>query len=84
MHSDYGVCMDAHSTPRNPVDGNSTPGREQRLFTIPQAADVLSLGKSTVWQLVHSGRIESVKIGTARRIRREALDAYVNSLQGAT
>jgi excisionase family DNA binding protein len=59
------------------------PGREQRLFTVMQAAKVLSLGRSTVWQLVRSNRIESVKIGTARRIRREALDAYVASLEGA-
>ncbi len=73
--------MDAHSGPRTPTDGTSEPGREQRLFTVMQAAQVLSLGRSTVWQLISDGRIKSVKVGNARRIRREALDAYVASLE---
>lgn len=66
------------------MDGNSAPSREQRLFTIRQAAAVLSLGVSTVWQLVGDNRIASVKIGNSRRIRREALDAFVASLESAS
>ncbi|WP_250009145.1 helix-turn-helix domain-containing protein [Actinoplanes sp. M2I2] len=53
----------------------------QIAYNVPHAAKVLDLGVRTVWALVHAGDIESVKIGSARRIPRTALVAYIESLR---
>lgn len=53
---------------------------DRLLFTVPAAAQVLSLGKSAVWDLVARGDIKSVKIGRSRRISRDALLEFVEKL----
>jgi excisionase family DNA binding protein len=66
----------------NPMDGGA--GSSDALaYTVPHAAELLDLSPRLVWHLVHTGAIESVKIGRSRRITREALIAYLNSLLGA-
>ncbi len=52
-----------------------------RLLTVAQAASALGLGESTVHALIRDGKIDAVKIGTARRIPVDVLDRYVRSLQ---
>ena len=51
------------------------------LLTITQAASELSISRSTVYELVASGQLESVRIGRARRVPRAALDAFVEGLR---
>ena len=53
---------------------------ETLLVTVPEAAKRLSLGRSTVYQLLMTGELTSVKIGKARRIPTAALDAFLASL----
>jgi excisionase family DNA binding protein len=53
---------------------------DRLLYTVPEAADVLSLGSSKVYELVAAGTIESVKIGRARRVPAEALERFVAQL----
>jgi len=55
-----------------------------RLLTVPQAAKALSLGTSTVHELVRSGRLDSVKIGAARRVPAEAIDAFLGDARTAS
>gem|GEM_PF-3548004 len=55
-----------------------------RLLTVPQAAKALSLGTSTVHELLRSGKLASVKIGAARRIPVEAIDAFVSHAEEAS
>lgn len=74
--------MQADASPRNSVDGNGADD-EPLAYTIPQAAQKLSIGKRSMWHLVYTDQIESVKIGASRRIPREALLAYLESLRGA-
>ena len=57
------------------------PALAPRLLTVAQAAAALGLGESTVHALVRAGEIESVKIGTARRIPVGALDGFVQRLR---
>ena len=66
--------------------GEPSPGLEPppRLLTVPQAAKALSLGASTVHELVRSGRLGSVKIGAARRVPVEAIDAFVGRTKAAS
>jgi excisionase family DNA binding protein len=54
---------------------------DKLLFTVPEAAQVLSLGDSKTWELIAAGELESVRIGRARRVPRDALDRYVESLR---
>ncbi|MGY1736347.1 helix-turn-helix domain-containing protein [Geodermatophilus sp. SYSU D00684] len=54
---------------------------EQLLFTPERAADQLDLGRTTVYGLIASGELDSVKIGRSRRIPADALVAYVERLR---
>jgi excisionase family DNA binding protein len=53
----------------------------QLLYSVPQAAAVLSLPPSRVWELLASGELRGVKIRRSRRITRGALLDYVASLE---
>ncbi|MCK9878557.1 helix-turn-helix domain-containing protein [Frankia sp. Ag45/Mut15] len=52
------------------------------LLTPTEAADLLGVSRSTVYELLNSGDIESVHIGRARRIPSAALLTFVNRLRG--
>ncbi|GAA2409883.1 hypothetical protein GCM10010433_05790 [Streptomyces pulveraceus] len=59
----------------------ATPAPADRLLYRPEeAAEVLSIGRSTLYELMTAGLLESVKLGRCRRIRRSALEQYVNGL----
>jgi excisionase family DNA binding protein len=47
-----------------------------------EAATELRIAKRRIWQLIHEGRLASVKIGKSRRISRQALAEYVAGLEG--
>ena len=36
---------------------------ERLAVTVPQAAEMLGLGRSTTWQLVRRGRLRSLRVG---------------------
>jgi len=50
------------------------------LLTVPQAAEMLAVGRSTVYGLISSGALNSVRVGGSRRIPVPALQAYVAGL----
>ncbi|MEV6016356.1 MULTISPECIES: helix-turn-helix domain-containing protein [unclassified Streptomyces] len=54
---------------------------DQLLYTPEAAAEVLSFGRSTVYELMAEGLLKYVKRGRSRRIRRSDLEAFVNSLE---
>jgi excisionase family DNA binding protein len=51
------------------------------LLTPEQAAEVLSIGRTRLYQLVATGQLPSVKLGASRRITRQSLERYVASLE---
>ena len=51
-----------------------------RLLTIPDAARVLSIGRSTLYELIADGRIEVVHIGRSVRVKASDLVAFVEGL----
>jgi excisionase family DNA binding protein len=51
-----------------------------QLLTPEEAARRLSIGRSFMFSLLHTGAIRSVKIGRARRVRVHDLDEYVRTL----
>lgn len=50
------------------------------LLTVEEAAALLRLGRTTTFELVMRGDIQSVKIGRRRLVVREGLDQYVAEL----
>jgi excisionase family DNA binding protein len=58
-------------------------GDSQLLFRPEQAAAKLATGRTTVYALLASGELQSVKIGRCRRIPAAALEAYVAKLKSA-
>lgn len=55
-------------------------GQEKLLLTVEGAALQLSLSRSTVYELLASGEIRSLKIGRCRRIPQNALAEFVSKL----
>ena len=54
---------------------------EKLLFTIEEAAEVLSVGRSTVYDLVRMRLLETVSIGRSRRVPASALRELVEHLR---
>lgn len=46
-----------------------------------EAAAALGIGRSKLYELMAAGQLESVHIGTCRRIPRSALDSFVDELR---
>lgn len=53
------------------------------LLTVKEAAWILQISRTTVYELIYAGVLLSVKIGTCRRIRRSDLESYVRNLTGS-
>ena len=53
------------------------------LLTVEEAAQRLSIGRTTMYSLVSTGAIESVTIGRLRRVPSECLEKYVSSLRAS-
>ena len=54
---------------------------DQLLLTPEQAAELLAVGRTKIYELLRTGTLESVRIGAARRIPAAALTAYVERLR---
>lgn len=50
------------------------------LYSVPEAARLMSIGRSTLYQLMANGELPSVKIGTRRLVARNSIDAYVERM----
>ncbi|WP_432509335.1 excisionase family DNA-binding protein [Kineococcus auxinigenes] len=59
----------------------TTPPPVRLLYRVQDAAEVLSLSRSVVFELLRSGRLRSVQEGRTRLIPYEALREYVASLE---
>jgi excisionase family DNA binding protein len=54
---------------------------EQLMYRPAEAARVLGIGRTRVFALIKSGRLQSVKLGNARFITADALRAFVRELE---
>jgi excisionase family DNA binding protein len=52
------------------------PG-EPLLLTVPQAARMLAIGRSLLYELIASGELEAIHIGRCARVPLDALSAFV-------
>ncbi len=59
----------------------ATPAAPPRtLLSVEAAATQLSIGRTTMYALLKTGAIESVRVGRLRRVPAEALTAYTTRL----
>lgn len=54
---------------------------EKLLHPPEEAAQLLTVSRSQMFELIASGEIESIKIGRLRRIPHDALTAYIQRLR---
>ena len=54
---------------------------DKLLYTVEEAAALLSLSRTSVFQLISEHRLAAVKIGGRRRVAHRALDDFVASLE---
>lgn len=50
-------------------------------YTADEAATLLSVSKSRIYDLLRSGELPSVKVGRSRLVKATDLDAFVTSLE---
>jgi excisionase family DNA binding protein len=55
---------------------------DKLLLTPAEAAQVLSISRSKLYELIGQGRLDTVRIDTSRRVPRQALVEFVSHLQG--
>ena len=51
------------------------------LYTVPQAAQMLQVSRSTLYRLIATGELETLSVRGTRRIRPAAIERYVDNLQ---
>jgi excisionase family DNA binding protein len=49
----------------------------ERLLTVPEVAERLHVGKTTVWEMIYRGELPSLLIGRSRRVREVELDEWI-------
>jgi len=57
---------------------------DRLLYRPKEAAQMLGIGRATLYELMHAGRIRSIKDGGMRFITLDALRDYVRQLEDQT
>jgi excisionase family DNA binding protein len=50
------------------------------LLTVPEAAEVLGISRSKLYQLIAAGTVRSIRIDGSRRVPVESLTTYIHQL----
>ena len=56
------------------------PVQPKLMLTVEEAGELIGVSRTVMYDLIGDGSIQSVKIGSLRRVPRTALDAYVAGL----
>ena len=56
----------------------------QLLYRIPEAMNLLRLSRTTIYELIRSGRLRSIKQGRTRLISITAMNDYIALLENET
>ncbi len=72
--------------PAEPVRPAAEDGNEPQrlLLTVEEATQMLGVGRTTLFGLLRSGQLASVRIGAARRVSVEAIEELVDQLTERT
>ncbi|MFV2083046.1 MULTISPECIES: helix-turn-helix domain-containing protein [Micromonosporaceae] len=58
----------------------ATPATRPRVLRVEEAAHELGIGRSLVYDLIRSGRLRSLKVGSRRLIPTAAIDEVIDLL----
>ena len=64
------------------MDFSRNFGLSPLLLTINQVAQLLGIGRTSTYELVMSGQIQSVKLGRRRLVPRSSVEGYVKGISG--
>jgi excisionase family DNA binding protein len=64
----------------DPVDGPEWPSK--LVYSVAETAALLSVGRTTVYELISTGSLRTIKIGTRRLVARRDLEDFVAGLRG--
>ncbi|WP_330186475.1 helix-turn-helix domain-containing protein [Dactylosporangium sp. AC04546] len=70
----------APTTREEASTSTTEPRREKRLLRVDEAARELGIGRSLAYQLIRTGRLRSIKIGSRRLVPRSAIDEAIARL----
>jgi excisionase family DNA binding protein len=65
---------------KQPGDSGNAALPDRMLLTVDEAAQVICVGRSLMYELIARGAIKTVRVGRLRRIRPAALAEYIASL----
>ena len=54
---------------------------EKLLYRVEEVSELTGLGRTLIYECLRNGRLESVRIGTARRVPADALTRFVEQLR---
>jgi excisionase family DNA binding protein len=57
------------------------PAPARLLLTVEEAAELLAVGRTTVFHLIRTGQLSTVRIGRLRRVPLDALHRLTRDLQ---
>ncbi len=60
-----------------------TASEDKLMFKPPEAGEMLSIAKSTVYQLIREGKLRAVRCNSSIYVPRQALEEFVASLSAA-
>lgn len=64
-----------------PLAARASEPTARRLYSVKDAAELLSVDKNTIYQLAYAGKLATVKLGRRRLVPAEALDALIAELK---
>ena len=64
-------------TPSTPTEQPPPP---RILLTVEQAAEMIGIGRTTMFALIKSGDVQSVRVGRLRRVPLDQVHTYTNRL----
>jgi len=53
---------------------------QPQLYTVNQVTEILNIGRTATYDLIRTGRLQSVKIGALRRVPASAVDAFIQDI----
>lgn len=56
------------------------PNSNAESFNIAEAAEIIGISKSTIYKLMAEGKLETLRIGGRRLVRREAIQALLSGM----
>jgi excisionase family DNA binding protein len=54
---------------------------DRLLYSVEEAADLLGIGRTFMYHLVATGEVDSLKVGTRRKIPRDSIHGYIDRLR---